>query len=102
FLLPDGLHIAAHDDLVVAAARRAGVERIVKLSVLSVGHGATDPITTLHRTGEEAIRDSGLGWTFLRPTAFMSNALNWAPSYGADQAVRPPFADGLPAVVAAV
>ena len=56
----------------VAAALRTGAERIVKLSALSVGHGATDPITTLHRAGEEAIRDSGIGWTFLRPTAYMS------------------------------
>ena len=80
FLLTDGLNIAAHDHRLVAAARLAGVERIVKLSVLGVGHGATDPITTLHRAGEEAIRDSGIGWTFLRPTGFMSNALNWAPN----------------------
>jgi (4-alkanoyl-5-oxo-2,5-dihydrofuran-3-yl)methyl phosphate reductase len=99
FLLSDGLRIAAHDHRLVAAARLAGVERIVKLSVLSVGHGATDPITTLHRTSEEAIRDSGLEWTFLRPTAFMSNALNWAPMITADQVVHAPFGDGRAAVV---
>jgi (4-alkanoyl-5-oxo-2,5-dihydrofuran-3-yl)methyl phosphate reductase len=99
FLLTDGLRIAAHDHRLLAAALRAGVERIVKLSVLSVGHGATDPITTLHRAGEEAIRDSGIGWTFLRPTAFMSNALNWAPMIAADQVVHAPFAVGRAAVV---
>lgn len=61
FLLTDGLNIAAHDHRLVAAARLASVERIVKLSVLAVGHGATDPITTLHRAGEET---SGLrSWT---------------------------------------
>ena len=96
FLLTDGLNIAAHDHRLVAAARLAGVERIVKLSVLAVGHGATDPITTMHRAGEEAIRDSGIGWTFLRPTAFMSNALNWAPMIAADQVVHAPFAAGRP------
>ena len=99
FLLTDGLHIAAHDHRLVDAALQAGVERIVKLSVLSVGHGATDPITTLHRAGEEAIRDSGIGWTFLRPTALMSNALNWAPMIAADQVVHAPFAAGRAAVV---
>jgi (4-alkanoyl-5-oxo-2,5-dihydrofuran-3-yl)methyl phosphate reductase len=99
FLLTDGLHIAAHDQRLVTAARLASVERIVKLSVLSVGHGATDPITTMHRAGEEAIRDSGIGWTFLRPTAFMSNALNWAPMIAADQIVHAPFAVGRAAVV---
>jgi (4-alkanoyl-5-oxo-2,5-dihydrofuran-3-yl)methyl phosphate reductase len=67
--------------------------------VLSVGHGATDPITTWHRAGEEAIRDRGIGWTFLRPTAFMSNALNWAPMIAADQVVHAPFAIGRAAVI---
>ena len=99
FLLTDGLNIAAHDRRVVAAAQRAGVERIVKLSVRSVGHDATDPITTVHRAGEQATRDSGLGWTFLRPTAYMSNALNWAAMIAADQVVHAPFAAGRAAVV---
>jgi uncharacterized protein YbjT (DUF2867 family) len=99
FLVTDGLHIAAHDHRLVAAAQRAGVERIVKLSVRYVGHEGTDPITTLHRAGEEAIRDSGIGWTFLRPTAFMSNALNWAGMIAADQVVYAPFAAGRAAVV---
>ena len=99
FLLTDGLNIAAHDHRLIDAALQAGVERIVKLSVRSVGHGATDPITTWHRAGEEAIRDSGIGWTFLRPTGLMSNALNWAPMIAADQVVQAPFAAGRAAVV---
>ncbi len=99
FLLTDGLNIAAHDHRLIAAAQQAGVERIVKLSVRSVGHDATDPITTMHRAGEQAIRDSGIGWTFLRPTAYMSNALNWAGMIAADQIVHAPFAAGRAAVV---
>jgi len=99
FSITHGLNIAAHDHRLVAAAQRAGVERIVKLSVRNVGHDGTDPITTLHRAGEEAIRDSGIAWTFLRPTAFMSNALNWAGMIAADQVVYAPFAAGRAAVV---
>ena len=99
FLLTDGLNIAAHDHRLITAAQQAGVERIVKLSVRSVAHDATDPITTWHRAGEEAIRDSGIGWTFLRPTALMSNALNWAPMIATDQVVHAPFAAGQAAVV---
>jgi uncharacterized protein YbjT (DUF2867 family) len=99
FSLSEGLNIAAHGQRLIAAAQRAGVERIVKLSVRNVAHGATDPITTLHRAGEEAIRDSGIGWTFLRPTAFMSNALNWARMIAGDQVVYAPFAVGRAAVV---
>jgi (4-alkanoyl-5-oxo-2,5-dihydrofuran-3-yl)methyl phosphate reductase len=99
FLLTDRLNIAAHDHRLITAAQQAGVERIVKLSVRSVGHDATDPITTMHRAGEDAIRDSGIRWTFLRPTAYMSNALNWAPMIAADQVVHAPFAAGRAAVV---
>ena len=99
FSLSEGLNIAAHGQRLITAAQRAGVERIVKLSVRNVGHGATDPITTLHRAGEEAIRDSGSGWTFLRPTAFMSNALNWAGMLAAGQVVYAPFAAGRAAAV---
>jgi uncharacterized protein YbjT (DUF2867 family) len=75
------------------------VERIVKLSVRGVGHDATDSITTMHRAGEQAIRASGIDWTFLRPTAYMSNALNWAGMIAADQVVHAPFAAGRAAVV---
>jgi uncharacterized protein YbjT (DUF2867 family) len=99
FLLTDGLDIAEHDRRVAAAAARAGVRRIVKLSALSVGHGSTDPITSWHRAGEEAIRGTGLSWTFLRPTAFMSNALNWAPTVATQRVVHAPFASGRTAVV---
>jgi uncharacterized protein YbjT (DUF2867 family) len=99
FSLSEGLNIAAHGQRLITAAQQAGVERIVKLSVRNVAHGATDPITTLHRAGEEAIRDSGIGWTFLRPTAFMSNALNWTGMIAGDQVVYAPFAVGRAAVV---
>jgi (4-alkanoyl-5-oxo-2,5-dihydrofuran-3-yl)methyl phosphate reductase len=99
FLLTDGLNISTHDLRLIAAAREASVERIVKLSVRNVGHDATDPITTWHRAGEDAIRDSGIGWTFLRPTAYMSNALNWTGMITTDQVVRAPFAAGRAAVV---
>jgi uncharacterized protein YbjT (DUF2867 family) len=99
FLLTDGLHIVDHDRRLATAATAAGVQRIVKLSALSVGHGSTDPISTWHRAGEGAIRDTGLGWTFLRPTAFMSNALNWAPNVATHSVVHAPFPAGRTAVV---
>ncbi|WP_308217774.1 NmrA family NAD(P)-binding protein [Streptantibioticus silvisoli] len=97
--LTEGLNIAAHGQRLVAAAQRAGVERIVKLSVRNVAHGATDPISTLHRADEEAIRASGIAWTFLRPTGFMSNALNWAGMIAGGQVVYAPFAAGRGAFV---
>src|SRR5207249_9358856 len=49
---------------------------IFKLSV--AGADAEKPIALgrLHREGEKAIEASGIGWTFLRPGAFMPNWLN--------------------------
>jgi (4-alkanoyl-5-oxo-2,5-dihydrofuran-3-yl)methyl phosphate reductase len=60
----------------VAAARSAGVQRIVKLSTLEAGYGA-DGIARWHRSEEQQIEASGLAWTFVRPGNFASNALHW-------------------------
>lgn len=60
----------------VDAARAAGVERIVKLSVW----GAAEEVFSFakwHRPVERAIEDSGLGFTFLRPNGFMQNVVNY-------------------------
>ncbi|MFI9237452.1 SDR family oxidoreductase [Streptomyces sp. NPDC053079] len=51
----------------VAAARAAGVQHLVKLSTSGVTHGATDPLSSGHRHGEQVVQDSGLAWTILRP-----------------------------------
>jgi uncharacterized protein YbjT (DUF2867 family) len=58
------------------AAKRAGVQHIVKLSTLE----ATDhkiQVGKWHYEREELIRASGLDWTFLRPGMFMSNSIEW-------------------------
>ena len=67
----------------VAAAERAGVAHLVKLSQY---HAAADsPVRFLryHAAVERAIRGSGLAWTFLRPNLFMQGLLNFAPTIGA-------------------
>jgi uncharacterized protein YbjT (DUF2867 family) len=68
-----------HDLALIEACRRAGVARIVKLSVLGGGgDDPGDPIVRWHREAEAAVRASGAAWTLLRPGRFMSNALGWA------------------------
>ena len=74
---PDG---AGHDRGLVEAAQAAGVRRIVKLSGIGAGDPAVGPVGTWHVPGEQAVRDSGLEWTILRPSAFASNTLGWAAS----------------------
>jgi uncharacterized protein YbjT (DUF2867 family) len=55
---------------------RAGVERVVLLSgQAAVATDTANAVSAYMIDSETALRESGLAWTFLRPTAFMSNAL---------------------------
>lgn len=61
------------------AAQEAGVERIVLLSSQTVVDAIPErrPIMDMHRVVEEAIADSGIAYTFLRPENFATNILMW-------------------------
>lgn len=94
FILATGLARLDHETSLVAAARRAGAARLVKLSTLTVEDGAADDIITRwHRAAEQAVTGSGLSWTILRPGAFMSNTLSWAGMIRHQGQVFAPFAD---------
>ncbi|GLW07270.1 nucleotide-diphosphate-sugar epimerase [Microtetraspora sp. NBRC 13810] len=79
-LLPNGKEIV---DLAVAS----GVRRVTVL-------GGWDESTL-----EPAVQASTLGWTFVRPTEFMANALQWAEVVRTEGVVREPFADATTALV---
>ena len=59
---------------IVERAQAAGVGRIVKLSCLDAPSMAYS-FARIHRPVEEAIEQSGLAYTFLRPENFMQNFL---------------------------
>ncbi|MEU7132753.1 NAD(P)H-binding protein [Streptomyces sp. NPDC046261] len=81
--------LPGHDANVVRAAQDAGVRHLVKLSALAVTDpGAQDLITCWQRAAEERVRASGLGWTLLRPRAFMTNTLAWADGIRGSGTVR--------------
>jgi uncharacterized protein YbjT (DUF2867 family) len=85
---------------VVARAREAGVRRVVQLSGTSAEEGdRDDAITQYMRESEAAVRDGGVAWTILRPSGFMTNALQWADQIRAGGLVRAPFADVRIAVI---
>jgi uncharacterized protein YbjT (DUF2867 family) len=78
----------------LARARRAGVERVVLLSGGSAALADMSNAVSRYLTlSEQAVRESGLAWTFLRPAAFMSNALRWLPQLAAGDDVRVAFPD---------
>lgn len=90
---------AEHDRGLVAAARAAGVRRIVKLSSIGTGDPDLGVFATWHLPGEQAVRDSGLQWTVLRPSSFASNTLTWAAAVRGGTAAPNMMGDGKQGVV---
>lgn len=59
----------------IGAAADAGVSHVVKLSALGASDHSKSLIGVWHYNIERELRDSGLGWTLLRPHHFMQNLL---------------------------
>ena len=75
FLVNSGPQIPLRDEVAAIAAKDAGVKHLVKLSSMDVQQGLA--IGAWHERGEAAIRSSGVPFTFIQPTGFMSNLLAW-------------------------
>nr|WP_307166080.1 NAD(P)H-binding protein [Streptomyces rishiriensis] len=88
-----------HDGALVAAARAAGVGRLVKLSAIGTGDPEVGPAGRWHVDGERAVRESGAQWVVLRPSSFASNTLGWAAAIGAGEPVPNLSGDGPQGVV---
>ena len=84
----------------LAAAKAAGVQRIVFLSTILAGDAESE-IGLLHKAKEDAIRASGLQGRYLRPGSFMTNTLQWSGSIKAEGVVYNPTAKGKVAAIAA-
>ena len=69
---------------VVDAARAEGVRHIVKQSSIAADEDTDASIVAAHRRIEEAIEESGMSWTHLRPHWFMQNELGQAGTIAAD------------------
>ena len=83
----------------IAAARGAGVPRIVLLSSAGARLLPLDgPMPTALAAREQVLRESGLGVTYLRPSAFASNAFAWRDSIRTGN-VTDPTGDGVLAVM---
>lgn len=77
-LIPSTEHAGAQQLRFVAAAGRAGVRHIVKLSQFAVSPDSPVRSLRYHAALEQAIRDLGMAWTFLRPNPFMQGVLEFA------------------------
>ncbi|MEY7975241.1 NAD(P)H-binding protein [Streptomyces pilosus] len=92
-------HLLSPQDI-LDVAKAGGVGRVILLSSQGV---ATRPRSASHggtaRAIEDAVQQSGMAWTILRPGGFNSNAYAWAQSVRARRTVAAPFADiGLPTI----
>jgi uncharacterized protein YbjT (DUF2867 family) len=61
------------ESAVIAAARRSGVRRLVKLSVFRADENSSLQVARQHRQAELVAQQSGLSCTIIRPTFFMQN-----------------------------
>jgi len=78
----------------LADLRVAGAGQVVLLSAGAVEQGDPDNnVVRYNLESEAAVRDSGLRWTILRPSGFMSNTLQWIEQLHEGDAVVEPFAD---------
>ncbi|WP_115728216.1 SDR family oxidoreductase [Actinomyces culturomici] len=75
----------------VEAARAVGVPRIVYLSFQGASPDATFTLARTHAATEEAIRASGMTWTFLRDSFYLDF---FADLVGEDGVIRGPAGNG--------
>lgn len=71
-VIPDQAAVSAG---FVAAAKAAGLKRLVKLSAIGADSGLDYQFVKDHYQAEQNIEDSGIAHTFLRPNFFMQNML---------------------------
>jgi uncharacterized protein YbjT (DUF2867 family) len=100
-LVPELEELECH---AIAAAEKAGIRRVVKLSTAGVAQaqsaaGVVPRQYPLHQRSEERLERSGLAYTHLRPGPFMQNTLNFAPAVVAEGLFRGSWGDGRMAYV---
>lgn len=71
----------------------AGISHVLQLSGRSAASAdMTNAITEYMVRSETAAKDSKLGWTIIRPSAYMSNTFRWIEQAGSGDVVLLPFA----------
>jgi uncharacterized protein YbjT (DUF2867 family) len=87
--------LSGYDDAgIVAELERAGVARAVLLSSSAAPTGRLEnAVARYHIESERALEASSVAATFVRPNAFMSNALGWRDQLRAGDVVRDSFGD---------
>ena len=85
-LAPASPDLAKQEKNAFAAAKAAGVEHVVLLSVAGADKGSPVKLAQWHAEAEEALKASGLKWTILQPNYFQQNLLMQGASIAKDGA----------------
>lgn len=86
---PVSPQLAVHEGNLARAAAAAGVGHLVKLSVIGCSPQSPIAFGRLHHDAEQAVRDSGIRWTMVRPNGFMQNTLGWSGQLAAGTVYGP-------------
>ncbi len=93
-LTPSSPQLVEVESMLVDEAKKAGVQHIVKHSVLGADVNAICPFTSIHAQAEDVIKASGVPYTFLRLNSFMQNFVtSHARSIVAQATFYEPLAD---------
>src|SRR5215475_1894605 len=91
-LVNAGPGLAARDAAAADVAKSEGVKHLVKLSSYDAGQNVGTGVW--HAEGETVVRSTGMPFTFVQPSGFMSNALFWASAIKHEGIVRSATGDG--------
>jgi len=81
---------------VLNAAIEAGVPHIVRLSSRAAGWDERSKLRAWHREIDDAVRESGAGWTVVRPCSFFQNFIHYqAETIRTMSSIIVPQGDGL-------
>jgi uncharacterized protein YbjT (DUF2867 family) len=96
FLLPGFADMPS----IYTIAKAAGVTHVVQLSGRSAEtKDMTNAVTAYMVQSEDAARESGIPWTIIRPSAYMTNTFRWAEQLKKGDVIRLPFADNHSAMI---
>jgi uncharacterized protein YbjT (DUF2867 family) len=107
FLAAPGPNVPAQLSAAIEAARRGGVQQVVLVSSIMVGTHPDSMLARTHEPAEQQLLDSGMNWTILRASEFMTNTLWWLSRIEATGTIALPRGQGRasfvdPADIAAV
>ena len=98
-IVPPSPDCVAHVSAMIAAARDAGVRKVVRVSAIKAAEDGRTENTRLHGRCDRLLQESGLTYTILRPNYFMQNIFMSLDTITADNCFYAGMGDGRLAMI---